>query len=172
MKKVVITDSLTREEYENLKDLYLRYFNEAISYDEEVQLATQASEKPQVETNIHFWVAKDQETGEIVGFAKGKTYPDGVGLLNHIFIKPEYREENYRIGNAQTSIILALNGTVVDWFLSEGMHTIELETTKTKLGLLGVQPSTSGIHVIDDKDRVILLRKSLEPTNGQNISCQ
>lgn len=167
MKRVTITNQLNIEEYEEIRLLYFQFYSETLNLErysegeitDKADSATHRALDRREET-VSFWAARDEETAEIIGFAKAKTYPDGVGVFNHIFVKPEYRAASFEIGDKPTKIFLALNDTIVDWFLSSGIHTIEVETTKRQPKLIEVGERTD-FQVVREFQDTILLRKSL-----------
>lgn len=169
MKKVTITNQLEMEEYEEVRLLYLQYYDEVLNleaYTEEalqdkVDSATSRA-TDRKEENCSFWVAKDEETEEILGFAKAKTYPDGFGVFNHIFVKPEYRSMMVESGEKNNSIFRFLNSSVMEWFTEEGIHTVEIDAPKraTKLVAIGEKMN---FEVVREFPNSTLLRKTLQP---------
>ena len=80
MKKIIITNQLTKEDYLELKDLYSLFFYETVAphhlrlIPSFTNKSVQKLKELKKDRTIKFWIARDTETNEIVGFAKAKVY--------------------------------------------------------------------------------------------------
>ena len=167
MKKIIITNQLTKEDYLELKDLYSLFFHETIAHHHLrlipsfTNKSVQKLKELKKDRTIKFWIARDTETNEIVGFAKAKIYPDAVGLFSHIYVKPEYRGQVYEFPNRTTMIALALTSAVREWFLKMNIDIVEIEISKQNKKMLAINQNTLGFKIVREFPDVYILQKKL-----------
>lgn len=167
MKKIIITNQLTKEDYLELKDLYSLFFYETVAphhlrlIPSFTNKSVQKLKELKKDRTIKFWIARDTETNEIVGFAKAKVYFDAVGLFSHIYIKPEYRGKAYQLPNSETLIAVALTSAVREWFEIMNIEIVEIEIAKQNKKMLAVNQKALGFKIVREFPDAYILQKKL-----------
>lgn len=116
-----ITDRLDDINFQDIKEIYKEFF-ESINFNNEyskIALNVFANKKAKdVKKNYgdnKFFFALDND--KIIGFING-TIIDEIGLINHAYIKEEYRDKK---------VFLSLYKKLIAWFKENNIDTLEIE---------------------------------------------
>lgn len=116
-----ITDDLTSINFKEVKEIYKEFFNSTNFSNLYSKMAINnfASKKSNDTKKNYgdskFFFALDND--KIIGFING-TIIDGIGLINHSYIKEEYREK---------MVFLSLYKKLINWFKENNISIIETE---------------------------------------------
>ena len=115
-----ITDTLTKEQFAYLKNIYIDYFTETNFDDLYSDLAINSFASKKIRdtkkpNNSKYYFALDNN--KIIGFINGKII-NNIGLICHVYVNPTYRNKY---------IFLNLFKLINSWFKDNNVTTIEIE---------------------------------------------